>query len=413
MRKYLLTVIILFNFTVVLAQIDKTLIPVTLNDKLDTVKKAALDTANQLDVIDVISRIIHNKPQAAAPVKKLTFSLLPSAGYSLSTGFAVNLSSNVLFYTGKDRTKVNASLINASGFIDTYNQRSFLVQTDIWSDNNNFDFTSDFRWLKYPGSTYGLGGLTSPEKENPINYNYVKFYATLVRKVIPDYYIGFGYNLDYHTNIIEMGNMDNTISDFTLYGKPYTTTSSGYNIDLLYDKRVNPINPVGGGAYANIVFRQNLDFLGSDSNWQSLIIDLRKYVKTSARNNNVLAFWTYLWFTYNGNTPYLDLPSTGWDPYGSSGRGYAEGRFRGKQMLYVEAEYRFGITHNGLLGGVLFANGQTYPEYPGGNFKKFIPAAGTGLRLKLNKHSNSNICIDYGFGIDGSHGFFVNLGEGF
>ena len=36
---------------------------------------------------------------------------------------------------------------------------------------------------------------------------------------------------------------------------------------------------------------------------------------------------------------------------------------------------------------------------------------GFGIRIKVNKVSNTNIAIDYGFGLDGSHGFFVNLGE--
>ena len=41
------------------------------------------------------------------------------------------------------------------------------------------------------------------------------------------------------------------------------------------------------------------------------------------------------------------------------------------------------------------------------------PAGGLGLRVKLNKYSRTNIAIDYGWGRQGSHGFFVNLGEAF
>jgi len=42
-----------------------------------------------------------------------------------------------------------------------------------------------------------------------------------------------------------------------------------------------------------------------------------------------------------------------------------------------------------------------------------IPGYGVGLRLRLNKHSGANLCVDYGFGRDGSKGLFVNLGEVF
>ncbi len=110
---------------------------------------------------------------------------------------------------------------------------------------------------------------------------------------------------------------------------------------------------------------------------------------------------------------YLNLAATGGDMYNNSGRGYAVGRFRGRNELYLEGEYRFGITRNGLLGAVIFANGESFSELKSNAFETMAPAAGTGIRIKLNKHSNSNICIDYGVGTGGSRGFFVNLGEVF
>ncbi|WP_448698926.1 BamA/TamA family outer membrane protein [Mucilaginibacter sp. AW1-3] len=376
-------------------------------------KHAAIDSSAQRDLMDILHRMLRGKatPENSKP-KKVIFSVVPSAGYSLSTGFGVNINGNVEFYTSSDISKTNISYIGASAFIDTKNQRSLISLINIWTPNNDYDIVVNFRWLKYPTNTYGFGGFTGVGQTNPIDFNYVKLYPTLLKRVIPNYYMGIGYNLDYHTNFIEKGNLDGSESDLSKYGKPYTTVSSGVNLNLLYDKRGNPVNPISGG-YGNIIFRQNTTWLGSDVNWESLIVDLRKYVRLSQRNNNVLAFWSYSWFTFNGKAPYLDLPSTGWDINNISGRGYVIGRFTGKDMLYAEAEYRFTITHSGMLGGVLFTNAQSVAEYPDGGFKKVIPAVGTGLRLKLNKHSNTNICVDYGVGINGSRGFFVNLGEAF
>lgn len=81
--------------------------------------------------------------------------------------------------------------------------------------------------------------------------------------------------------------------------------------------------------------------------------------------------------------------------------------------MYLETEYRFGITRNGLFGGVVFANAQTVTDWPSNKFETIYPAVGAGLRVKVNKHSNTNISIDYGMGLDGSKGIFVNLGEVF
>lgn len=107
------------------------------------------------------------------------------------------------------------------------------------------------------------------------------------------------------------------------------------------------------------------------------------------------------------------LPSTGWDDQYNSGRGYIQGRFRGKDMLYLESEYRFNLTKNGLWGGVVFGNVEHFSSDISRQFNQFIPGYGVGLRLKLNKHSGANLCVDYGFGKNGSQGFFVNLGEVF
>ena len=82
-------------------------------------------------------------------------------------------------------------------------------------------------------------------------------------------------------------------------------------------------------------------------------------------------------------------------------------------MFYLESEYRFKISRNGFLGGVLFGNLQYFTPEISQQFQVLSPGYGGGLRLKLNKHSGANLCIDYGFGKDGSRGFFVNLGEVF
>jgi hypothetical protein len=59
----------------------------------------------------------------------------------------------------------------------------------------------------------------------------------------------------------------------------------------------------------------------------------------------------------------------------------------------------------------MFINGQTYSSDIFSNYNSVKIGYGLGLRIKLNKFSGANICIDYGFGKNGSRGFAVNLGE--
>jgi outer membrane protein assembly factor BamA len=346
-------------------------------------------------------------------VGKFHFSIVPALGYTLSTGWAGILAANVGFYVS-DPDKTNLSSITTNMVYSQYNQLTVPILANIWTKNNKYNLVADWRYYKYPQDTYGLGEHSALRDAELIDYSHLRVHQSILKKIVPGFYVGPGYFLDYHWNINQSGVSDSILSDAEKYGLPAKSISSGPGINLLYDNRSNSINPQGG-LYANALYRANLHFMGSDNNWQSLTIDIRKYIKFPAGSNNILAFWNYDWLTLSGKPPYLDLPSTGWDAYNNTGRGYIQGRFRGKNMLYLESEYRFQLTRNGLFGGVVFVNGQGFSNYPSDSkdYDVIWPGFGAGIRIKVNKHSNTNIAIDYGFGSDGSHGLFVNLGEVF
>ncbi len=384
--------------------------PDSLETALERKKLAA-----QKDLIDIMAYMVRSPGLAKHndPIKRtgrLHFSVAPGLGYTLSTGFAAIIASNSAFYTWDDD---NAKLSNI--FADVvYTQKQQLIthmQGNLWTKGNKFNIVNDWRYLKYPQQTYGLGGHTELNDAIDQDYSYLRLYQSVLKNLGRNFYAGLGYSLDYHWNIETT--YDSTVTSNTeIYGLSERTVSSGVNINLLYDDRNNSINPEGG-TYINVLFRQNMTALGSDQNWQSLRLDIRKYYRFPRNSENIIGIWSFNWLTLNGTPPYLDLPSTGWDPYNNTGRGYIQGRFRGKNMLYLETEYRFKITRNGLFGGVLFVNAQSFSEVSNNKFEVVWPAGGAGLRIKFNKHSKTNIAIDYGVGAGGSQGFFVNLGEVF
>ncbi|MDZ7648158.1 MAG: hypothetical protein U5K54_13795 [Cytophagales bacterium] len=94
--------------------------------------------------------------------------------------------------------------------------------------------------------------------------------------------------------------------------------------------------------------------------------------------------------------PTLYLPSTNWAPAtGIASRGFQAGRYRSNAMLYGEAEQRVQLTHNGLIGMVVFANIASASEFETQNFKYWKAGVGFGLRAKLNKYSNTNLALDF------------------
>ena len=371
--------------------------------------------SKEMDIVDLY-RMVIKKPikDSCAPSKKtgkLQKAVVPAAGYSLATKFGVVITANGAFYTDNEKsTKLSA--INTSISYTQNNQIILPILTNIWTRKNSFNLLGDWRYYKYPEYTYGLGGHTTEQNLNRLNYSYIIIHQAVLKHIYNTaFYAGMAYNLNYHWNISEDGNANGVVSDFKKYGLNKKSVSSGVSLNVLYDSRKNSINPTDA-AYASIAFCPNFTFLGSDYNYRSLIIDLRKYIKVG-KHDNVLAFWNYNWFTFNGQVPYLDMPSTAWDPYSNIGRGYIQSRFRGKNLLYAEAEYRFGIMRNGFLGGVVFANAQTVTDWPSNKFQTFYPAVGTGIRIKINKDSRTNLAIDYAIGINGSNGIFINLGEVF
>ena len=369
---------------------------------------------SQRDVIDVAMILIHKNPDKrlenfGSVSTRLKVSVGPILEYTLATLFTGGLTADGAFVTSsKDQTNTSSILV-AVKFTQKH-QFLLPIQPSIWLPGNKYFLLGDWRYLYYPQDTYGFGGLTTDADLYTVSYKYVRFYEFVLRKVSGNFYAGLGYQLDHHWEINQMGVPAGTVTDYTKYGFSNTSTSSGVAVDLLYDSRKNSINPEGGSFYTNLEFLQDVTFLGSNTNWNSFLLDIRKYIKLP--HNDVLALWSYTVITLNGNPPYLDLPGTGQDTYNNTGRGYEQGRFIGKKMVDLEAEFRFGITANGLVGGVVFANAESLSEL-NNKLEVISPGFGIGLRIKFNKFSNTNACIDYGVGKNGSHGFFGNLGEVF
>jgi hypothetical protein len=368
--------------------------------------------AREKDLRDVYHELFRQRTLPKPEHIKFHNALFPAAGYTLQTGFAAVITDNMAFYTG-DTASSKVSEITSNFTYSQYNQIIIPVLADIWVDSNKYNISTDFRFMKYPSTTFGLGGHSQYSDGYTIDFAYIKLHASLMRQITKNIYVGFGYFYDYFWQIREVNPPKGVRTSFERYGLTPTASGSGPVIRLLIDTRINPVAAYNGW-YVSVVYHPSFDALGgSNGTWQSLQVDLRKYFKLQADGRNVLALWQFSWRTLGGKPPYLLLPSTGWDDNFNTGRGYIQGRFRGNDMEYLEAEDRFAISRNGLVGGVVFFNVESFKQNLASTYTNFSPGWGAGLRLKLNKHSGANICIDYGFGLQGSQGVAVNVGEVF
>jgi hypothetical protein len=374
------------------------------------------------DIFDVI-RKWRGKPSPPPPhYEKRMTALAPVISYSPTSGFGFGVAGNIAFFKGDPGTTRISSVV-ASVIATTEKQLLASARINASSADNTWHLEGDNRFYWTSQKTYGLGTDTTPGDAVDQKFDQFRIYETVYRQTRRDVFLGAGFLYNLHTDVRPDGTDAGTAwpdSPYIQYSKRYgfdpdSQASAGASVQAFVDTRDGAINPSRGwyGKTSYLMFFEG--FLGGTSSWQQLSYDLRTYVRLTRGRRHKLAFWTFGDLVTGGVAPYLDLPGTGLDTYSRSGRGYPQGRFRGQRMLYGEVEYRWTITRNGLFGMVFFANAETLSNEESGEklFDSVAPGAGFGFRLLLNKRSRTNLCLDIGFGKEGSHGVYFAVQEAF
>jgi hypothetical protein len=379
---------------------------------VDSLNQALVtDSIRQVDLVDYLNKIFKVRNLEEKRVqRKVRFSLFPSTS-GISGDKTVFTSFNVAFLLG-DLSNTNVSNIYFYPYIGFGGQYGFQLQPNIWLRNNSWKFSGDYFILKYPQYTWGLGGNSSNENKTMVDYKHLRVHQNALKRILPHFYGGIGYAYDYHFDIeVEESGYSETVIGYMPEPIDHSV-SSGLTLPILYDSRRNALN-AQQGFMASFTYSFYDPVFGSDDRWQSIYCDIRKYFHIPGTKRNVFAMRSYYWTIFSGKTPYLDLPANRWEPIsGSASRGIKQNRYRSNAILYFESEYRFGITKNGLIGGVVFANITSPSQYETQNFIYWHPAAGTGIRLKFNKFSNTNIAFDFGFSKEFAS-VYLNIGEAF
>lgn len=387
------------------------------NSKKDSV---AIDTSKEIDVTDVFNSLWRKNKKPGPKVKRNgTLSILPNIGYTPSTGFLFGADVSGSKYLG-DPKNTSLSVFDAFGAIST-NELAFIqLKHNIYTSGNKWNITGNYNIGKTVVEDHGLGTGREMPVIFPIRYSYLNLTENLYRRIFSNFYAGAGVAFNYYTRIDEdLPGPANIKTHNYVYSKmngfPVNSYfANGLQIDLQYNTRDQPYRPYRG-MYVDLILRTNQRWLGSEKNSVQLKTELRKYWSLSAKNpEHILAFWLWGSYKVSGYLPYLDLPGTGSDTDQRMGRAYTISRFKGPSFFYNEMEYRFPITNNKLISGVAFVNVETASNPRNQKlFNYWDPGTGMGLRILFDKHTRSNLCIDYGIGNYGSNGVFIGLNEVF
>jgi len=171
--------------------------------------------------------------------------------------------------------------------------------------------------------------------------------------------------------------------------------NTGLGAVLQYDSR-DVVANAWSGVYFNAQAMSYARGFGSDNDYQAYEFDYRQYQQLG-REGRTLA-WTIRTRFTAGDVPWAELSmvASSYDL-----RGYRQGRYRDKAMLYGVVEYRYqftsskresGLGRNGFVAWV--GAGSLAPTL--GELKSVLPNWGVGYRFEVQPRMS--VRMDVGFG---------------
>ncbi len=232
--------------------------------------------------------------------------------------------------------------------------------------------------------------------------SYFKSYTNIQKQIKPGLFFGLRYQYEY----INLKKTDEDgVLQYGLIPGSEGGSASGLGIIINHDTR-NHIYYPSSGFYNQIYAAYFGKTIGSAYKFNMISFDLRKYF--SVFGSHVLAFQTYDTFIF-GEPPFQMLALLGGSYWM---RGYYFGRYRDKNMITFQTEYRFPLFWH--FGGVgFFGFGDVASEINKFEINEFKYTLGIGFRFMFDNQERINARLDIGFGKNGNSGVYVLVVEAF
>jgi len=285
-----------------------------------------------------------------------------------------------------------------------YTQRKqFLVYLpyQLFSRNRQWRAYGEFGWFRYAYQYFGIGNTYANDFSETYTAAFPRVRITVAHRLKGLHYAGIRWFSDnYH--IIEKDN-DGEIADGNLRGANGGLTSSIGGV-WLFDSRDHQFYPGNGWLLESTVTGEG-PWSGGDFKYARFSFDAIRYLTIGEKSR--VAFNVLSIFTSRG-MPFFNLPQLGG---GRRLRGYPDGKFRDRNLLMAQAEWRFPVYWR--FKGVLFGGAGSVFGTKGEELK-IRPNAGLGLRFEFDRKQHLHMRLDYGFGVGkGNSGAYITIGEAF
>jgi len=276
-------------------------------------------------------------------------------------------------------------------------------EPEVYLAKEKYLLKGRFIFEKYPEKFWGVGRDVADEREEDYTPRSFVLEASFQKKIWParNLYLGLLYQFE-NFKILKTEEGGQLAAGTWPGSSGGTISGAGFIVN--WDTRDNVFYPSRGKFWQfSTAFCGS--FLGSDFDYTSIKLDLRTFFP--ALPSHVLGVQA-LYQAAAGTPPFKSYAKLGGD---CMMRGYYSGRYRDKNLLAVQAEYRLPVWWRfGLVG---FAGVANVAEKLGGlGLKDLKYSLGTGIRFKVAPKEGTNLRLDFAWG-KGTSGFYFTAGEAF
>lgn len=330
--------------------------------------------------------------------------ILPLVARSIETDWSVGLAGSFTFRFNPSDTLTRTSNTQALALYSLRKQFISAINGTTYLPGERYILNYQLSYSNFPDKFWGLGKNAPDEQEEAYTFRQYYVYLHLQRKLKERFFAGLLYE---YQRLLDIDYQAGGLLDrLNVPGRnPYRISGAG--LSLTYDSRNNAFAPDRGGFF-QIFFNHFNPAFGSGFRYTNYVIDVRRFIRLYRQQ--VLAVQAYGFFN-SGNVPLRSLANFGGS---NSMRGFYDGRYRSKNQVVAQAEYRVPLFWR--IGAVGFVGvGNVGSELGDLNFNELKYSYGGGLRVALNKQERLNLRIDYGWGLGQSlsRGLYFQLGEAF
>ncbi|MBW1893149.1 MAG: BamA/TamA family outer membrane protein [Deltaproteobacteria bacterium] len=286
----------------------------------------------------------------------------------------------------------------------TVNQQYYTgVTSDFYlkRDLYHLNLTANGRF--WPANFYGIGNDTTEEDKKLFESTGLDTRIVFERKFIDLLYAGVLYKFRNSWIEPESPESEGVLQNESLTGAE-GGLRSGLGITLSLDTRDN-VNDARDGTFIKADALYFEDSFGSDFDYSLYTLDMRQFITLARVTGLGIRGYVQL---MRGDIPFQDLSS----PNGYNIlRGLENGRYRDRDMIAFQAEWRFPI-YKRFGGTVFMETAQVAEDLSDIHNDGWTSGAGVGLRYAINYSEKFNTRIDFSW-VDGGFGLTIGMREAF